>query len=319
MFARLDGVPGRAGQLASRLGSGGRETVLSSTVVHRHADPIHDTVLVTGATGLHGGAVAQALLAAGRRVRALTRDGTSARSRWLADRGAELAVGDLLDTRSLVAAMRGAAAVYGVTTPFAAGEAREIEQGTHIIAAADHAQVPWLILASVASANRSTGIPHFESKARIEQHLRASRVPHTVVAPTYFYENVGDPASIVASGELSLPLPASRPLQQVAVADLGALVVALLDRREDFVGHRIEVAGDEPTPQEMAEALSAAGGRPVRYEPVDLGGRTGDIVAMYRYLERTGYQADIAGLRERFPEVAWTSFAHWAEQQLALA
>src|SRR4051795_11791391 len=234
-----------------------------------HRDQIRDTVLVTGATGLHGGAIAQALLAAGGRVRALTRDGTSPRSRWLADRGAELAVGDLLDTGSLVAAMRGAAAVYGVTTPFAAGEAREIEQGTHIIAAAEHAQVPWLILASVASADRSTGIPHFESKARIEQRLRASRVPHTVVAPTYFYENLGDPATIVATGELALPLAAGRPLQQVAVADLGALVVALLDRRQDFIGHRIEVAGDQPTPREMAEALSAAGGRPVRYEPID--------------------------------------------------
>jgi uncharacterized protein YbjT (DUF2867 family) len=289
---------------------------LSPTVVHRQADQIHDTVLVTGATGLHGGAVAQALLAAGRRVRAFTRDGHSRGSRWLADRGAELAVGDLLDTGSLVAAMRGAAAVYAVTTPFAAGEAREIEQGSHIIAAAEQARVPWLILASVASADRSTGIPHFESKARIEQQLRASRVPHTVVAPTYFYENLGDPAAIVASGELSLPLGASRPLQQVAVADLGALVVALLDRRRDFVGHRIEVAGDEPTPQQMAEALSAAGGRPVRYEPLDLGGRAGDIASMYRYLDRTGYQVDIAALRERFPEIAWISFARWAEQQL---
>jgi uncharacterized protein YbjT (DUF2867 family) len=276
-----------------------------------------DSVLVTGATGLHGGAVARALLAAGRPVRALTRDGTSLRSRWLAERGAELAVGDLLDTGALVAAMRGVAAVYAVTTPFAAGAAQEIEQGTRIIAAADEAQVPWLILASVAGADRSTGIPHFESKARIEQTLRAARVPHTVVAPTYFYENLGDPAAIVARGELSLPLTATRPLQQVALADLGALVAALLERRRDYVGERIEVAGDEPTPQQMAEALSAAGGRSVAYEPVDLGGRTGDIATMYRYLEHTGYQVDIAALRERFPEVAWTSFALWAKQQLA--
>jgi uncharacterized protein YbjT (DUF2867 family) len=291
---------------------------VSPTVLHSRADQIHDRVLVTGATGLHGGAVVQALLEAGRRVRALTRDGTSLRSRWLADRGAEIAVGDLLDPGSLIAAMSGIAAVYGVTTPFAGGQAREIEQGTHIIAAAQQAQVPWLILASVASADRTTGIPHFESKARIEQQLRASRVPHTVVAPTYFFENLGDPAAIVASGELSLPLAASRPLQQVALADLGALVVALLDRRQEFLGHRVEVAGDEPTPQQMADALSAAGGRPVRYEPFDLGGRTGDIAAMYRYLEHTGYQVGIAALRERFPEVAWTSFARWVEQQLAL-
>src|SRR4051794_11249176 len=272
-----------------------------------------DAVLVTGATGLHGGGVAQALLAAGHRVRAFTRDIRGERSQWLASRGAELAVGDLLDTGSLVAAMRGAAAVYAVTTPFGAGEAAEIAQGAHIIAAAGEARVPWLILASVASADRSTGIPHFESKARIEERLRASRLPHSVVAPTYFYENLGDPAAIIANGQLSLPLAAWRPLQQVAVADLGALVVALLDCPRDFLGDRIEVAGDEPTPQQMADALSAAGGRSVAYEPVDLEGRTGDIAAMYRYLERIGYQVDITALRQRFPEVAWTSFAQWVE------
>jgi uncharacterized protein YbjT (DUF2867 family) len=275
-----------------------------------------DAVLVTGATGLHGGAVADALLAAGHRVRAFTRDGRGERSRWLAGRGAELAVGDLLDTGSLVAAMRGAAAVYAVTTPFAAGGAAEVEQGAHIIAAAGEAGVPWLILASVASADRSTGIPHFESKARIEERLRASGLPHSVVAPTFFYENLGDPAEIVAGGGLALPLSPARPLQQVAVADVGALVVALLGRRDDFLGRRIEVAGDDPTPEQMAGALSAAGGRRVTFEPIDLDERGGDIAAMYRYLEDTGYQVDIPGLHEQFPEVPWMSFARWAGERL---
>jgi uncharacterized protein YbjT (DUF2867 family) len=278
-----------------------------------------DAVLVTGATGLHGGAVAHALLAAGHRVRAFTRDGSGERSRWLARRGAELAVGDLFDTGSLVAAMRGTAAVYAVTTPFAAGEAAEIEQGAHIIAAAAEARVPWLILASVASADRSTGIPHFESKARIEERLRASGLPHSVVAPTYFYENLGDPAEIAAAGALPLPLSPARPLQQVAAADVGALVVALLARRTDFLGRRIEVAGDDPTPQQMADALSAAAGGRVTFEPIDLAGRGGDIAAMYRYLEHTGYQVDITRLREQFPEVPWTSFARWAQERLDAA
>jgi uncharacterized protein YbjT (DUF2867 family) len=275
-----------------------------------------DAVLVTGATGLHGGGVAQALLAAGHRVRAFTRDGRGERSRWLAGRGAELAVGDLLDAGSLVAAMRGAAAVYAVTTPFGAGEAAEIAQGAHIIAAAGEARVPWLILASVASADRSTGIPHFESKARIEERLRASGLPHSVVAPTYFYENLGDPAEIVAGGGLALPLSPTRPLQQVAVADVGALVVEMLARRADFLGRRIEVAGDDPTPRQMAEALSVAGGRRVTFEPIDLGRRGGDIAAMYRYLEHTGYRVDIPGLHAEFPEVPWRSFARWARERL---
>ena len=76
-----------------------------------------DSILVTGATGPHGGAVARALLAAGHRVRALTRDPSSSRAQRLASIGAEPVGGDLLDPQSLVIAMDGVEAVYGVTTP----------------------------------------------------------------------------------------------------------------------------------------------------------------------------------------------------------
>jgi uncharacterized protein YbjT (DUF2867 family) len=277
---------------------------------------LDEPILVTGATGLHGGAVCRGLLAAGRPVHALTRDLHGGRGRQLSQLGAELVVGDLMVTESLVAAMRGACAVYAVTTPFGADPRAEVEQGEHIIAAARKAKVPWLILASVASADRGTGIPHFESKAQIEQQLRNSQIPHTVVAPTYFYENLGDLDEIITSGQLALPLPAARPLQQVALADLGALVVALLDRQNEFLGQRIEVAGDQPTPLQMAEALAAASDRPVGYQQVDLAARSGDIAAMYRYLEQTGYQVNIGDLRSRFPEVAWTSFADWTQQRI---
>jgi uncharacterized protein YbjT (DUF2867 family) len=157
---------------------------------------------------------------------------------------------------------------------------------------------------------------HFESKAQIEQQLGATSIPYTIVAPTYFYENLGDLDEIIASGQLALPLPPARPLQQVALADLGALVVALLDRRDEFLGHRIEVAGDQPTLRQMADALSAASARPVRYQQIDPAARSGDIAAMYRYLEQTGYQVNIDDLRSRFPEVAWTSFADWTQQRI---
>ena len=151
---------------------------------------LDEPVLVTGATGLHGGAVCRGLLAAGRAVRALTRDLHGSRGRQLGELGAELVVGDLMVTESLVVAMRGVCAVYAVTTPFGADPQAEVEQGEHIIAAAREVEVPWLILASVASADRGTGIPHFESKAQIEQQVGASSIPYTVVAPTYFYENL---------------------------------------------------------------------------------------------------------------------------------
>jgi uncharacterized protein YbjT (DUF2867 family) len=262
--------------------------------------------------------VARALLAAGFRVRALTRNPAGAQASDLAELGAELARGDLLQADSLVVAMRGAVAVYAVTTPFGDGPNAEIEQGKQLMHAARDAEVPWLVLASVASADRAR-VPHFASKWQIEQELRASGLSHSVVAPTYFYENLADPPGLIEEGELALPLPASRPLQQVALADLGSVVASMLSRRQEFLGQRIEVAGDQPTPQQMAEALSQASGRPVRYRQLDLevvAARSADLASMYSFLAQEGYQVDIEGIRARFPDVGWTSFGDWATERL---
>ena len=277
------------------------------------------TVLVTGATGPHGGAVVRGLLAHGVPVRALTRDPNSERARALAALGAELAVGDLLDASSLATAMRNTRAVYAVTTPFGDGTEAEVQQGRQIIAAAEEVRLPWLILASVASADQATGIPHFESKWRIEQRLAASALPHTVVAPTYFYENLGDPGELIQAGELALPLPANRPLQQVALSDLGSVVASLLSRQQEFAGQRLEIAGDEPTPARMSQDLAAAGGHPVTYRQLPLetvAERSPDIAAMYRFLTDTGYRVDIPSVHARFRDVRWTTFAHWINASL---
>jgi uncharacterized protein YbjT (DUF2867 family) len=275
-----------------------------------------ETVLVTGATGLHGGAVARALISDGRCVRAFTRQATSRPSQALAERGAELVEGDLLDTASLAKAMSGVDAVYAVTTPFGAGPGGEIQQGERLIAAALEAEVPWFVLASVASADRAVTVPHFASKWRIECALAASGLTHSVVAPSYFYENIGSPLDIAAEGELSLPVSPDRPLQQVAAADLGVVVSAMLRREEEFVGARVEVAADQPTPGEMAEAIGTSAGRPVRYRTASLAGRSGDVVEMYRFLAEVGYQVDIDSVRQRLPEVSWQSFADWTRQAI---
>ena len=113
-------------------------------------------VLVLGATGGQGGAVAAALLRAGRPVRALVRDPASPRARQLSAAGAQLAAGDFTDHDALVAGMRAISAVFALTTPFEAGVAAEVVQGNAIIAAAAAARVPHLVFSSVAGATADT-------------------------------------------------------------------------------------------------------------------------------------------------------------------
>lgn len=284
-----------------------------------HATP-EAPVLVLGATGGQGGAVAAALTKAGRRVRALVRDPRTPQGRRLATAGAELVTGDFTDVDALTSAMRGAAAAFALTTPFETGPSAELAQGHAIIAAATKARLPHLVFSSVAGAVDQTGIPHFESKAEVEQLLVGSGIAHTIVAPTYFYDNALGGYSEILSGLLQLPLPADRPLQQLDRADLGSFVELIVGDPSRFVGARIELASDQPTPLQMTRALSEALGQPVDYQETSLSAvrsASADMGAMWTYLRGPGYHVDLAALRTRYPDWTPTSFADWAQQTFA--
>ncbi|HUB39840.1 MAG TPA: NmrA family NAD(P)-binding protein [Streptosporangiaceae bacterium] len=274
-------------------------------------------VLVLGATGGQGGAVAAALIRAGRSVRALVRDPQSASARKLGAAGAQLVAGDFTDRTALAVAMRGAAAAFALTTPFESGPAAELAQGNAIIEAAVAVGLPYLVFSSVAGATAHTGVPHFESKARVEQALAASGLTHTVAAPTYFYDNALGGRQDLLSGLLELPLPADHRLQQLDRSDLGAFVAILLSDPAACAGSRFELASDAPTPVQMRDALSEALGRPVEFRETplaDVQRRSSDMAAMWEFLRGPGYQADIAALRRDFPAVGWTSFTAWAQR-----
>src|SRR6476646_3306542 len=150
-------------------------------------------VLVTGATGQQGGAVVEALLTRGHHVRALTRNPASPAANRLRERGVEIAVGDFTDRDSLVRAARGADAVYAMSTPYEQSAEKETAQGMTVADAAKAAGVAHFVYSSVASANRATGIRHFDGKYAVEKHLQASGVPYTIVAPVFFMENLLQP------------------------------------------------------------------------------------------------------------------------------
>ncbi|MCS0600821.1 NmrA/HSCARG family protein [Streptomyces sp. LP11] len=270
-------------------------------------------VLVLAATGGQGRAVTDALLARGAPVRALVRDPGRDSARALTARGVEVVAGSLSDRDSLAAAMGGVAGVFAYTTPFEAGLEAEVEQGRAVLAAAARQRVPHLVFSSVAGADRDSGVPHFESKARIEAELTGGDVPYTVLGPTYFFDNTLGGARRVLDGVLDLPLPPDRPLQQLARPDLGAFAAEVLLAPAGYAGRRIELAGDAPTPARMADELGGALGRKVRFERTPLSAIDDpDMRAMWTFLNGPGYRVDIPALRAAHPEIRWTGFADWA-------
>ncbi|MFF2572979.1 NmrA/HSCARG family protein [Streptomyces sp. NPDC058084] len=278
------------------------------------------TVAVTGATGAQGGATARALLAAGHHVRALTRDPGAPAARALAGLGAEVRRADFDDRASLDAALAGADSLFAVTTPFGTDTDTEVRQGKALVDAAKAARAGHVVLTSAAHADRGTGVPHYDSKWAVEQHLYASGLDWTVIGPAAFMDNFADGWTLdgLREGFFAWPMAGGTPLTLIPATDIGAFAALALRRPADFTGLRVDIASDERTPAEMAAILTAAAGRPVTHAEVPLDQvrrHSTDLAAMFAYFAEHGLGVDVAGLRRAYPEVGWHSFADWAAAQ----
>jgi len=275
-------------------------------------------VVVIGGTGNQGGAVVKRLLERGHEVHAVTRDTDSAKARELANAGVKLVRASLEDTAALSKALEGATSLFAMTTPIGGGTQAEMRQG---ISAADAAKAAGvhLVFTSVGSANRQTGVPHFDSKYEVEKHITRIGVRATVLAPVYFMENLYFGKAQLAQGIYAAPLPPTRRLAQVAVADIGAVAVRLLEDPARFAGKRFDLAGDELTGNDVIAVLSRVTRRPFTYFQVPLDvfrQRMGeDQAKMAEWFDCVGFTVDRAALRREFPDVAFHDFESWAKAQ----
>jgi uncharacterized protein YbjT (DUF2867 family) len=282
------------------------------------------TVLVTGATGNQGGAVAHELLSrGGYRVRAMTRKPDSEKARALKQAGAEVIAGDLNDETSLKKAMQGAWGVFAVQNTWEAGVEREEEQGKRQARVARDAGAQHYVYTSVASAQHHTGIPHFENKWRVEEVVRSLEFPsHVIIRPVWFMENFLGPwqKPAIDQGKLALAIQAKTRLSMIAVEDIGKYGRWAFDEATKLNGREIDIAGDELTGSEIARVISGAAGHPVEFAPPpieEIRKFSEDFAVMLEWFDRVGYDVDIeknareSGIRPtKFPE--WASRQNWS-------
>jgi len=265
------------------------------------------TILVTGATGHQGGAVITQLHAKSFPVRALTRNPEKPEARKLVGHGTEVVRADLNDPESLTRAVDGVYGVFSVLTHVEHGAAVEVREGINLADAAKRARVSHFVYSSVASANQQTGIAHFDSKARIEDHLRGTGLRYTIFRPVFFMENLLGMRERIEQGSLALPLKRETRLQMIAVDDIGAFVALAFEKPGHWQGRTMEIAGDEVSMAELAATLSRIAGREIRYEhtPWDqfeqAAGR--EMTSMWRWFEETGYHLDISAVRREYPNL----------------
>lgn len=265
-------------------------------------------ILVTGATGNQGRAIARHLLQGGKfKVRAMVRDENKPAAQALKQAGAELASGDFNDRTSLDRALQG---VYGVFSiqDFRDGVETEIRQGSAIADAAKAAGIQHFVYSSVGSADRNTGIPHFESKFQVEEYIRSIELPYTILRPVFFFYNYNGMRSMIEAGTLFQPLSPETKLQQLSEEDYGAMVAEVFERPADFMKREIEVASVDMTMPEIAAAFSQVLGKNVAYQQIPFEAfeqQAGEeVTVMFRWFENVGYIANFAELKRDFSKLS---------------
>ena len=264
-------------------------------------------IAVTGATGQQGGAVARKLLADGWRVRALTRDANKRSAKDLVSRGAEIVPGDMENRSELDAAFKGVYGVFSVQNFWLpnVGYEGEIRQGRNVADAARAADVKHLVFSSVGAAHRGMGQRHFDSKWIIEQYIHSLDIPFTILRPVAFMENYNwSRAQLLNGAYVGRGLRPEKGVQQIAVEDIAVFAALAFANPKQYLGQTIELAGDELTESQIAETFTKVVGRPVTLaKPKPGEGRRSEeeMIAMFKFFNGEGYDADIPALRKLHP------------------
>jgi uncharacterized protein YbjT (DUF2867 family) len=286
-----------------------------------------DRILVTGATGLQGGAVARHLLKLGKpEVRCLTRRPDSEAAKTFKQLGADVVKGDFDDPASLKPVLKDCTGVFGVTN-FWEAFLREYQQGANLIDAASEAGVAHLVLSTLPSAAKishgAIAVAHFESKARMEEYARLRGVPFTFVHVAFYFENFINyfPPLKLADGNYGFGFPlAEAPLAALAVDDTGGVVTAIFENRAVFLGVTVEIVGDQMSAQQFAQIMSRVLQRRVTYNHIARetyaalgfpGAR--DLADMFEFLRvhLPNRRAEIAQCRRLYPSMQ--TFEAWLQ------
>ncbi|THV38430.1 NmrA family NAD(P)-binding protein [Glycomyces buryatensis] len=278
------------------------------------------TILVTGATGRQGGAVAAKLLADGWSVRALTRDASSPKAAALAEAGAEVVTGDLDDRASLDAAAKGAWGVFSVHAgsyeggPYGHDRDHEARTAAKLGAAAKQAGVAHVVHSSSIGVDTplESQMDSLPLKAAAEAAWRAAGLSLTILRPGAFMENTFDSPRELQDGKLVSALAPDSFEPLIAAADIAAFAAIAFTDPERHNGQSYVLAGDNLSQVDKAELIGRLVGREVPYERISIEQVREFSRSTAKALEainETPLEVDIPPLREIHPGLL--TFEQW--------
>ena len=271
-------------------------------------------ILVTGATGTQGGSVIRNLADKGYELRALTRNPESEKALALKTSGVNVFKGDMNDPESLKEPLNGAYGVFSVQNFWEAGNEGEITLGKAIATAAREADVKHFIYTSVASADKNTGIVHFDSKFTIEEFIRSIDIPYTIIRPVFFMDNFFMMKEQIDQGNIMNAILPEVPVQMLASNDIGRIVAEVFGDPEKYLGKAFDIAGDSLTMPDAARIFGKKLGKEVGYTALsmeDFASAMGEEYAgMVDWFNKVGYSVDIDQL-EKSADLKLEKFSDW--------
>ena len=221
------------------------------------------TVLVTGATGT----VSTALLGAlkgkpGLRLRALVRDPAGAKAQALQKDGIEVVAGDLEEPDTLTEAFEGVDIMW-LLTP---ASALEPSMGSNAVTAARKAKVGHIVRNSAIKAGHDAPNRNGRLHALVEESVKASGIPWTILRPHYYMQNLLSSAGSVASdGMLYMNMGQGR-VGMIDGRDVGVFGAKIIEQTDRHAGKTYTPTGPEVTTMaESAETLSSLLGKRINY------------------------------------------------------
>ncbi len=231
-------------------------------------------ILVTGATGNVGREVVRALLKRGARV--IAADHRQERVRSLFGDSVAAVSLDFHERDTWPAALDGAAHMFLMRPPAIA----DVESSLNPFVDAARARgVDHVVFLSVAGAGKNRIVPH----RKVEDHLRARGDHHTNLRPGFFAQNLQSAycEDIVRDDRIYVPA-GTKPVNWIDVRDIAEVAALVLSEPEKHRGENYTLAGPGPVPwSTVTDALTAALGRPIRYEPAS-------VLGYVRHLSQRG-------------------------------
>lgn len=276
------------------------------------------TIFVTGGTGNQGGAVAINLLRSGFTVKVLTRNIDSAKAQELKKLNIELVKGDLNNADTYREHLKNVYGIFSVQT-FENGVEKEINQGITLATIAKELGVKHFLYSSVAGANLNTGVPLMDSKMKIENHIKQTGLPFTIIRPTSLYENFLIPQvkKGILKGKLVQPINSDTIQQYVAADDIGKAAVKIFLNSDLYLGKTIPLATEQLNAREVADIFSAVLNKkmvfkklPVLITRLFMGK---DLYKMFKWInEKSSFlKEDVESTRKEFPNLL--SLKNWIQ------